>query len=147
MLFGLFPALQTSKPDLVSTLKEASGRSGTGVRHKRVRSALVVAEMALALVLLVGAALLIRSFVGLRSVDPGFDPRNVFTFQTSLASGAVRDDRERRRISPTQVIRRARDAAGSRSGGLDHRAAGRGGHRPAVHHRRQTADAGRVQRR
>jgi putative ABC transport system permease protein len=88
LLFGLFPALHTSKPDLVSTLKEASGRSGTGVRHTRIRSGLVVAEMALALVLLVGAALLIRSFLGLRSVDPGFDPHNVFTFQTSLAGGA-----------------------------------------------------------
>ncbi len=88
LLFGLFPALHTSKPDLVSTLKESSGRSGTGLRHTRVRSALVIAEMALALVLLVGAALLIRSFVGLRSVDPGFDPHNVFTFQTSLAGGA-----------------------------------------------------------
>src|SRR5262245_37978382 len=87
VLFGLFPALQTSKPDLVSTLKEASGRSGTGVRHRRIRSALVVAEMALAIVLLVGAALLIRTFVGLRSVDPGLDPKNVFTFQTSLAGG------------------------------------------------------------
>src|SRR6185436_17746942 len=73
LLFGLFPALHTSKPDLVSTLKEASGRSGTSLRHTRVRSALVVAEMALALVLLVGAALLIRSFAGLRSVDPGLD--------------------------------------------------------------------------
>ena len=88
LLFGLFPALHTSKPDLVSTLKEASGRSGTGVRHTRIRSGLVVAEMALALVLLVGAALLIRSFVGLRSVDPGLDPHNVFTFQTSLAGSA-----------------------------------------------------------
>ena len=85
IVFGLLPALHTSKPDLVSTLKEASGRSGTGLRHKRVRSALVVAETALALVLLVGAALLIRSFVGLRSVDSGLDPHNVFTFQTSLA--------------------------------------------------------------
>ena len=85
LLFGLFPALHTSKPDLVSTLKEASGRSGTSVRHNRVRAGLVVAEMALALVLLIGAALLIRSFMGLRSVDPGFDPHNVFTFQTSLA--------------------------------------------------------------
>jgi predicted permease len=88
LLFGLFPALHTSKPDLVSTLKEASGRSGTGARHTRIRSGLVVAEMALALVLLVGAALLIRSFVGLRSVDPGLDPHNVFTFQTSLAGSA-----------------------------------------------------------
>ncbi len=83
--FGLLPALRTSKPDLASTLKEASGRSGTGLRHKRVRSALVVIETALALVLLVGAALLIRSFVGLRSVDAGLDPHNLFTFQTSLA--------------------------------------------------------------
>ncbi len=88
VLFGLFPALHTSKPDLALTLKEAGGRSGTGLRHRRVRSALVVAETALALVLLVGAALLIRSFVGLRSVDPGLDPRNVFTFQTSLAGTA-----------------------------------------------------------
>ena len=85
IVFGLFPALHTSKPDLVSTLKEASGRSGTAVRHKRVRSALVVIETALALVLLVGAALLIRSFVGLRSVNSGLDAHNVFTFQTSLA--------------------------------------------------------------
>src|SRR5205814_6925836 len=85
IVFGLFPALQTSKPDLVTTLKDASGRSGTAVRHTRIRSALVVVETALALVLLVGAALLIRSFMGLRSVDAGLDPRNVFTFQTSLS--------------------------------------------------------------
>ena len=105
LLFGLFPALHTSKPDLVSTLKEASGRSGTGLRHTRVRSALVVAEMALALVLLVGAALLIRSFVGLRSVDPGLDPHNVFTFQTSLAGGAYSTTASVSAFT-TQVIRR-----------------------------------------
>jgi len=88
IVFGLFPALHTSKPDLVSTLKEAGGRAGTGVRHQRVRSVLVVAETALAIVLLVGAALLIRSFVGLRSVNSGLDPHNVFTFKTSLAGTA-----------------------------------------------------------
>ena len=111
LLFGLLPALQTSKPDLVSTLKESSGRSGTGLRHTRVRSALVVAEMALALVLLVGAALLIRSFVGLRSVDPGFDPHNVFTFQTSLAGGAYSTTA---RVSDftTQVVRRVETLPG-----------------------------------
>ena len=105
LLFGLFPALHTSKPDLASTLKEASGRSGTGARQTRVRSGLVVAEMALALVLLIGAALLIRSFVGLRSVDPGLDPHNVFTFQTSLASGAYSTTA---RVSDftSQVVRR-----------------------------------------
>jgi putative ABC transport system permease protein len=105
LVFGLFPALHTSKPDLVSTLKEASGRSGTGVRQTRVRSILVVAEMALALVLLIGAALLIRSFVGLRSVDPGIDPHNVFTFQTSLAGSSYATTA---RVSDftTQVVRR-----------------------------------------
>jgi predicted permease len=114
VLFGLFPALHTSKPDLVSTLKEASGRSGTGVRHRRVRSALVVAEMALALVLLVGAALLIRSFVGLRSVDPGFDPRNVFTFQTSLAGGTYATTESVSGFT-SQVIRRLETIPGVES--------------------------------
>jgi predicted permease len=105
LLFGLLPALHTSKPDLVSTLKEASSRSGTGLRHTRIRSALVISEMALALVLLVGAALLIRSFVGLRAVDPGFDPHNVFTFQTSLAGGAYSTTASVSNFT-TQVVRR-----------------------------------------
>jgi predicted permease len=86
IVFGLFPALQTSNPDLVSNLKEG-GRSGSGVRHARARSALVVSELALALVLLVGAALLIRTFVGLRTVNPGFDAHNVLTMTTSMAGG------------------------------------------------------------
>jgi putative ABC transport system permease protein len=90
IIFGLVPALHTSKPDLSSSLKEASGRSGTGLRHNRSRALLAVTEIALALVLLVGAALLIRTFAGLRSVDPGFDPRNILTLQTSLAGGGYR---------------------------------------------------------
>lgn len=88
VLFGLFPALQISKPDLTSALKEGGGRSGSSLRHNRARSLLVVAEVALALVLLVGATLLIQTFVGLRSADPGIDPRSVLTFQTSLAGSA-----------------------------------------------------------
>ena len=105
IVFGLFPALHTSKPDLVSTLKEASGRSGTGVRHKRIRSALVVVETALSVVLLVGAALLIRSFVGLRSVESGLDARNVFTFQTSLAGSSYSTTAAVANLT-TQVVRR-----------------------------------------
>src|SRR4029453_3379922 len=93
------------KPDLVSTLKEASSRAGTGLRHTRIRSGLVIAEMALALVLLVGAALLIRSFVGLRSVDPGIDPHNVFTFQTSVAGRAFSTTASVTNFT-TQVVRR-----------------------------------------
>jgi putative ABC transport system permease protein len=87
IVFGLFPALHISNPDVASTLKEASGRSGTGRRQNRMRKALVGAEMALALVLLVSAALLIRTFVGLSTANPGIDTHHVLTLQTSLAGG------------------------------------------------------------
>ena len=87
VVFGLFPALHISKLDVNATLKETSGRSGTGLRQNRARSVLVASEMALAVILLVGAALMIRTFVGLRSVQPGFDPHNVITMQTSLSGG------------------------------------------------------------
>ena len=87
IVFGLYPAVHTSNPDLASTLKETSGRSGTGRGQHRARSILVVAEIALALVLLAGASLLIRTFVGLQSVKPGFDSHNVITLKTSMSSG------------------------------------------------------------
>ncbi len=84
IIFGLYPALQISKPDLASVLKESSGRSGTGRKQHRIRSMLVVSEIALALVLLIGATLLIRTFVGLQTVKPGFDAHNVITLKTSM---------------------------------------------------------------
>ncbi len=84
IVFGLYPALQISKPDLASVLKESSGRSGTGRKQHRIRSMLVVSEIALALVLLIGATLLIRTFVGLQTVKPGFDAHNVITLKTSM---------------------------------------------------------------
>ena len=84
ILFGLFPALQGSRTDLSVSLKESSGRSGTGFRQNKARSLLVVTEVALALVLLVGSALLIRTSVALAGVDPGFDPKNVLTMRMSL---------------------------------------------------------------
>jgi predicted permease len=84
LIFGLIPALQSSKTDLTATLKESAGRSGTGFRQNKVRSALVVVEVALALVLLIGSALLIRTAVALGSVDPGFDTHNVLTLKMSL---------------------------------------------------------------
>ncbi len=87
VVFGLLPALRISKLDVSSVLKEAGGRSGTGLRHNRVRSILVAAEMALAVILVAGAALMIRTFVGLRAVHTGFDPNNVITMQTSLGGG------------------------------------------------------------
>jgi len=89
VLFGLAPALKTSQPDLHETLKEGGrGTSGTGYRTQRV---FVVVEMALTVVLLVGAGLSIRTLVGLWSVNPGFDPHNVLSFNVgfppSIASG------------------------------------------------------------
>jgi predicted permease len=84
ILFGLFPAFSVSRTDLNSTLKESSNRAGTGFRQGKTRSLLVITEVALALVLLVGAALLIRTFVALRAVNAGFDPHNVLTMEMSM---------------------------------------------------------------
>jgi predicted permease len=82
ILFGLAPALKSSLPDLHGTLKEG-GRGSSGVRH-RAQSVFVVVELALALVLLAGAGLMIRSLARLWGVDPGFDPHNVLIFDTSF---------------------------------------------------------------
>jgi putative ABC transport system permease protein len=84
VLFGLFPATGASRPDLNTTLKESSNRSGTGFRQSKMRSLLVISEVSLALILLIGAALLIRTFIALRHVNPGFDPHDVLTLEMSL---------------------------------------------------------------
>ena len=84
IFFGLMPALHASRVDLNSTLKEGSSRSGSGLRHNKARGLLVVVELAFAVVLLIGAGLLIRTFTALRSVIPGFDSHNVLTMETAL---------------------------------------------------------------
>jgi hypothetical protein len=101
ILFGLVPALQSSRADLSTALKESSSRSGTGLRHNRMRAQLVTVEMALALVLLIGAALLIRSFIAIRQVNPGFDAHNVLTMRMSLTGPQFTKP-----AAVTQVIRR-----------------------------------------
>ena len=113
ILFGLFPALHTSNPDLASTLKEG-GRSGSGLFHNRARSLLVITEVALALVLLTGAALLIRSFAGLRSVNPGFNPHNVLALETSMASGNYTSTAQVAAFT-TEVVRRVEAISGVQS--------------------------------
>ena len=77
LLFGLIPALQASRPDMVVNLKEGTQGAGSGARHHRFRGALVVVEFALSLMLMIAAGLLLRSFGQLLAVNPGFDPSNV----------------------------------------------------------------------
>ena len=84
ILFGLVPAIKTFRTDLHDTLKEG-GRGGSGARH-RTQSIFVAVEMAMALVLLIGAGLMIRSLAALWGINPGFDARNVLTFSLSLSS-------------------------------------------------------------
>ncbi|HEV3148125.1 MAG TPA: ABC transporter permease [Chthoniobacterales bacterium] len=85
ILFGLIPALASAKPELTEALKEGGRGSTTGARRNRLRNSLVVAEIALALVLLVGAGLLMKSYMRLQNIDPGFDRRNVLTAEIDLS--------------------------------------------------------------
>ena len=83
VIFGIAPALASAGPKLTDTLKDG-GRSGSAARGARVRSAFVIVEIALALILLVGAGLLLRSFIALLQVDPGFDPSRTMTVKVSI---------------------------------------------------------------
>src|SRR6266404_584105 len=83
IIFGLVPAFQSSKVELNDVLKEG-GRSGASAMRRGIRSALVVVEVSMAIVLLVGAGLLIRSFFRLQQVSPGFEPHNLLVMQLSL---------------------------------------------------------------
>src|SRR6185312_12935472 len=95
VLFGLAPALQMSRGDMHNTLKEG-GRSGSADRSgATLRRALVVAEIALALTLLSGAGLLIKSFSKLAAVNPGFNPSHLLTFQLSLPTSSYPTDTSR----------------------------------------------------
>ncbi|HKV76875.1 MAG TPA: ABC transporter permease, partial [Candidatus Sulfotelmatobacter sp.] len=99
VLFGLVPAISASRKNLAAALNESSNRAGTGFRSGKVRSVLVISEMALALVLVIGAALLIRTFMKLQAVDPGFDTHNVLTMAMSISG-----DRFLRTSGVAQVI-------------------------------------------
>jgi len=87
VLFGLVPGLQASRADLSTALQD-SARSGSGLRHRRLRAGLVIAEMAIGVVLLVGAGLLLRGFDRLVGNDPGFDPDGLIAAQLHLPDGA-----------------------------------------------------------
>ncbi|HSS16840.1 MAG TPA: ABC transporter permease [Candidatus Dormibacteraeota bacterium] len=84
ILFGLIPAFASAKPELTEALKEGGRSSTTGARRNQVRNSLVVAEIALALVLLVGAGLLLKSYARVQNIDPAFDRHNVLTAEMDL---------------------------------------------------------------
>jgi putative ABC transport system permease protein len=109
ILFGLAPALAASKPNLSSGMKESSRGSGSSLRHNKLRSVLVVSEVSLALVLLVGASLLIRTFMALRAVDPGFDAHQLWT-----AEMAMNGPKFEKTASVAQVVRQGRELLNAR---------------------------------
>src|ERR1043166_10331965 len=86
MFFGLLRVLGVARRELTEALKEGGRGATPSRRHNQMRNGLVVGEIALALVLLVGAALLIKSYVRLQNVNPGLNPHNVLTMEISLPS-------------------------------------------------------------
>jgi predicted permease len=116
LVFGLAPALQLSRLDLYTAFKEGGGAGHSAARH-RLRSILVVAEAALALVLLTGAGLMVRSFVELRRVDPGFDPGNVLSMVVT-AQEASYPEEEQVGALQQQILARARSMPGVQSAAL-----------------------------
>jgi putative ABC transport system permease protein len=115
LVFGLVPAIQSSKIDLNEILKE-SGRSGSQGGRNRIGSALMVSEIALSFMLLVGAGLLIKSFLHLREVNPGFNPSNMLAMRVSLPAGKYQQGEPRVQVYG-QVLERIRSLPGVASAG------------------------------
>jgi len=123
LLFGIVPALQTSRPDVTVNLKEGTLGSGAGGRQQKFRSALVVVEFALSLVLMIAAGLLLRSFGRLLQVNPGFDPANLLVARIWLPvpNNPELDpyrDPVKRSIFIKDVLQRARALPGVRYAAL-----------------------------
>ena len=95
VIFGLLPVLQAANPNLTKALKESARGSTDSTRSRRVRSLLVVSEIALALVLLIGAALLLKSFMHLQSINPGFNSQNLLTAQIALPELKYKEGEQR----------------------------------------------------
>ncbi|HKQ40701.1 MAG TPA: ABC transporter permease [Verrucomicrobiae bacterium] len=111
ILFGLVPGLGSAKPELTESLKEGGRSSTEGRRSNRLRNGLVIAEVALALVLLTCAGLLIKSFMRLQGVNPGFNPKNVLTMEISVSKTQYSDNKSIVRFSD-EVHRRVAELAG-----------------------------------
>ena len=116
LLFGLFPSLQTSRPNLNETLKDSGQRGSATSSRNRVGSVLIVSEIALSFILLAGAGLLIKSFLHLREIDPGFNPDNVLAMRMTLPPGKYAEGEPYAQIYK-QVIDRIKATPGVQSVG------------------------------
>jgi putative ABC transport system permease protein len=114
LIFGLAPAWQISKTDLNQSLKESSKSTQASLRGRRALNTLVVVETALALMLLVGAGLLMKSFVRLQHVDPGFNPDNLLTMRVLLPRTTY-PDRQQLAAFASRVLERIRSLPGVQS--------------------------------
>lgn len=95
-VFGIVPALQTSRVDIHNTLKEGGRQTSAGSAKHRIRSALVVAEIAISVLLLLGAGLMIKSLFNVLKADPGFNPTRAVAAEFSLPAGTYKDDAAKR---------------------------------------------------
>ena len=117
MVFGIFPALQLSRVDIHLTLREEGRSSSAGHGRARVNNMLVAGQVALSLLLLIGAALLLRSYSRLLRVDPGFDPQNVLTMNISLPT--VKYAKPEQQIAFfDELLRRISEVPGVRSAAI-----------------------------
>jgi putative ABC transport system permease protein len=116
ILFGLAPALQASRTNFNASLKEG-GRGGSGVGHQIVRRVLVVCEVALSLVLLVGAGLMLRSFQRIQQTGPGLDPAGLVTMQVSLPDSQYKEDSQVRGYID-RILERVQGLPGVASAGV-----------------------------
>ncbi|HZS47623.1 MAG TPA: ABC transporter permease [Blastocatellia bacterium] len=114
LLFGLAPALQVRKAALTNSL--GTGRQSAGGASGKLRNILVVAEMALTMILLTGAGLLIKNFIGIESIDPGFNPQNVLTMQIS-ASRSRSSDTQKQTALYDEILSRVQAMPGVESAG------------------------------
>jgi putative ABC transport system permease protein len=117
LLFGLLPAIQGSRPNVHGALKESGRANTTGVQRARVRQAMVVAQVALAVVLVAGAGLLLRSFARLTALDPGFDAERVLTARLAAPAAFYPEPRDVNAFYD-RVLREVRDIPGVRHAGL-----------------------------
>jgi putative ABC transport system permease protein len=117
LFFGLVPALQASRADLQDALKEGGRGSAGGPSHNRVRALLVVSEVALSLVLLIGAGLLGKSFLLLNEVRPGFEPEHVLTTELSLSKSKYAEPAQQQ-AAFADIVRRSESIPGVEAAGL-----------------------------